>query len=61
MKNHSISKVEILKYVNERGKPAEKIAGDIVEKQRVKVDAISGATNNSKVIMKACENALQKK
>lgn len=61
VKNHSITKVEILKHVNERGKPAEKIAGNIAEKQRVKVDVVSGANNSSKVIMKACENALQKK
>ena len=59
--NHTITDVEILKHVTERGKPAEVITEDIVENQSVKVDAVSSATNSSKVIMKACENALSEK
>ena len=59
--NHTITDVEILKHVTERGKPAEVITEDIVENQSVKVDAVSSATNSSKVIMKACENALREK
>ena len=59
--NHTITDVEILKHVTERGKPAEVITEDIVVNQSVKVDAVSSATNSSKVIMKACENALSEK
>ena len=59
--NHTITSVEILKHVTERGKSAEVITEDIVENQSVKVDAVSSATNISKVIMKACENALSEK
>lgn len=59
--NHTITSVEILKHVTERGKSAEVITEDIVENQSVKVDAVSSATNSSKVIMKACENALSEK
>lgn len=43
------------------GKPAEAIVEDIVENQSIEVDAVSGATNSSRVIMKACENALRGK
>lgn len=61
MYNHTITDVEILKHVTERGKPTEVITEDIVENQSVKVDAVSSAKNSSKVIMKACENALSEK
>lgn len=58
--NKAITKVELIKHVTERGQKAEVLIDTIKEKQSVKVDAISGATNSSKVIMKACENALNK-
>ena len=48
----------MLKHITERGKSAESILSDMLDKQSVKVDAVSGATNSSKVIMKACENVL---
>ncbi len=35
-----------------------KIPGMIVEAQRADVDAVSGATNSSRVIMNAVQNAL---
>lgn len=57
--NHAITNVELIKHINEKGKPAESITDTIKAKQNVKVDAVSGATNSSKVIMKACENALK--
>jgi uncharacterized protein with FMN-binding domain len=53
-----ISSIDLLEHKNERGKPAESILKDIVEQQEVDVDAVSGATNSSKVIKKAVENAL---
>lgn len=51
--------IDLLEHKNERGAPAEKITGDIIREQKVDVDAISGATNSSKVIKKAVENALK--
>lgn len=54
-----ISKIELLKHKNERGLPAESIINNMVEEQKIDVDAVSGATNSSKVIKKAVENALQ--
>ncbi|MGN0352464.1 MAG: FMN-binding protein [Roseburia sp.] len=56
-----IKKVEILEHRNERGQKAESIVENIVEEQSLNVDAVSGATNSSLVIKKACENALKKK
>lgn len=56
----AITQIEILEHKNERGTPAEKIIDDIIQQQSIDVDAISGATNSSKVIKKAIENALTK-
>lgn len=53
-----ISDIEILEHRNERGGKAESIIEDILEEQRIDVDAVTGATNSSLVIKKACENAL---
>ena len=55
-----ITEVEMLKHgASSRGRPAaEKIPGMIVEAQRADVDAVSGATNSSRVIMNAVQNAL---
>ncbi|SHI20827.1 Uncharacterized protein, contains FMN-binding domain [Sporobacter termitidis DSM 10068] len=58
VKNGKILSVDILEHRNERGTPAEKITGEIVSAQSLDVDAVSGATNSSKVIRKAAENAL---
>lgn len=59
VKDHKIIDISLLKHKNERGKPAEVILGKVVEAQSLKVDTISGATNSSKVILKAIENALE--
>ena len=56
--NNQIRKVELLEHRNERGGAAQVIPGEIVKKQSVCVDAVSSATNSSKVIEKAVENAL---
>ncbi|WP_313562885.1 FMN-binding protein [Ruminiclostridium cellobioparum] len=42
-----------------RGAKAEAIVDKIISEQSVTVDVISGATNSSKVILKAVENALE--
>jgi len=54
-----ITDIEILEHRNERGKPAERVVTDIIERQEIGVDAVTGATNSSSVIKKAVENALQ--
>lgn len=55
-----LTNVEILEHRNERGQTAESITDKIVAQQSVDVEAVSGATNSSLVIKKACENALKK-
>lgn len=56
-----ITDIQLLEHRNERGKPAEQIVPDILEQQDLQVDAVSGATNSSKVIKKAVENALKER
>lgn len=54
-----IVSVELLEHENERGQIAKNIIDDVVLNQKIDVDAVSGATNSSKVIKKAVENALK--
>ena len=56
---NKITSIKILEHGTERGKLAETIVDDILEQQKVSVDAVSGATNSSKVIEKAVSNALK--
>ena len=53
-----IENIELIEHRNERGAAGEGVIDEILAKQSVEVDAISGATNSSRVIMKAVENAL---
>ncbi len=59
VKDHSIVKIDLIKHKNGRGGKAEAIPDKVVEAQSLQVEAISGATNSSKVILKAIENALR--
>ncbi|MCI8770475.1 MAG: FMN-binding protein [Lachnospiraceae bacterium] len=59
VQNGQIKDINILEHRNERGKAAEAITNKIIEKQKINVDTISGATNSSTVIKKAVENALK--
>lgn len=56
--DHRIVDIELTEHRNGQGKPAEALLPLIVEKQRVELDAISGATYSSLVILKAVEQAL---
>jgi len=60
VKNKKISNISLIEHRTERGVPAEVITQKVVDEQSLKVDVISGATNSSKVILKAIENALNK-
>lgn len=59
VKQGVITNVDILEHRNERGSTAERITDNIVKEQKIEVDAITGATNSSKVIKKAVEDALK--
>lgn len=58
VKDGFITDINLLEHKNDRGKPAETIINDIMKEQSLDVDTVSGATNSSKVIIKAVENAL---
>lgn len=60
VKDQRIIKIRLLEHRNERGQRAESVLDRICEEQSTKVDTVTGATNSSKVILKAVENALQK-
>ena len=54
-----IAKIELLSHRTWKGKKAEKIIPNwIIEEQSTKVDAVSGATISSRVIMNAVQNAI---
>lgn len=53
-----ITTVDLLEHRNERGAAAESIIDAVTEQQKINVDTVSGATNSSKVIKKAIEDAL---
>lgn len=59
IKEGMIVSINLLQHRNERGKRAEIIIDDVISKQSINVDAVSGATNSSNVIKKAIEKALQ--
>ncbi|WP_170138239.1 FMN-binding protein [Anaerobacterium chartisolvens] len=56
--NHKIESIELIKHEHERGAPAEAVIDRVVESQSLNVDTVSGATNSSRVILKAIDNAL---
>jgi len=58
VKDNKITDIILLDHKNDRGKPAEVLPKKVIEAQSLQVDTITGATNSSKVILKAIENAL---
>lgn len=59
VKDHRITGIEIIEHRNGRGKAGEQITTEILDKQTLLVDAVSGATVSSKVIAKAVEVGLK--
>lgn len=60
IKDKKIYSIDLVEYHYERGIAAKIIIKDIIKKQKIDVDNIAGATNSSKVIKKAIDNALFK-
>ncbi|MFI3618941.1 FMN-binding protein [Enterococcus avium] len=58
VENRKITDIEIKDHMTGLGKNGEKIMDQIINKQSLDVDAISGATQSSVTITKAVENAL---
>ena len=61
IKNSNIVHIEILQHLAWRGGIAEApIVARIIASQSTRVDAVSGATNSSRVIMNAVQDAIEK-
>lgn len=61
IKDNNIVKIKILEHQAWRGVIAEEtIVARIIASQSTRVDAVSGATNSSRVIMNAVQNAIEK-
>jgi uncharacterized protein with FMN-binding domain len=60
VKDGVVTDIQLLAHRNERGKAGERVINEILFEQRTDVDVVSSATNSSKVIKKAVENALEK-
>ena len=61
IKNNRIDHIEIVKHDAWKGKKAEPIILlRIIKNQSTKVDAVTGATNSSRVIMNAVQKAIEK-
>jgi len=61
VKNGKIKRIDIIEHKHGRGKKGEEVINRVISAQSLRVDAISGATISSKVILKALENALLKR
>jgi uncharacterized protein with FMN-binding domain len=61
IKDNNIFNIEIAEHQAWKGKKAElPILERIIETQSTRVDAVSGATNSSRVIMNAVQKAIEK-
>lgn len=58
VEDNKIKEIKIDKHKNERGQKGEAIIDRVIAAQSLKIDTISGATNSSKVLLKAIDNAL---
>ena len=61
IRNSNIVKIDIIDHQAWRGDIAEEtVIARIIASQSTRVDAVSGATNSSRVIMNAVQNAIEK-
>jgi len=60
VKKGKIAEIEIVNHQNGLGQSANVIVDEMVDKNTYDVDAVSGATVSSEIIMNAVNNALQK-
>lgn len=56
--NGIIADIKIIEHKNDRGASAEPVINSIITQQKIDVDIVSGATNSSKVLKKAVDNAI---
>jgi uncharacterized protein with FMN-binding domain len=61
IEDQRISTIELIEHSTWKGKEAEAIIPDrIIQEQSTAVNAVSGATRSSRVIMNAVQNAVDK-
>jgi uncharacterized protein with FMN-binding domain len=60
VKSGRLESVTVLKHTHGPGKGAEAIIDRVIAAQSLTVDAVSGATSSSRVMLKAIETALEK-
>lgn len=58
VEDQRIVAIDLLEHENGKGAPAEAVIPEVIESQSLDVDAVSGATNSSKVILKSIEIAI---
>jgi uncharacterized protein with FMN-binding domain len=58
IKDHKIETIVLVEHRQGRGKDAEALLKQIVDQQSVELDAVTGATYSSMIILKAVEQAL---
>ena len=59
VQNHTITDIQILEHNHGKGEDGEEIIYSVITSQSLDVDAVSGATFSSRVILFAIENALK--
>ena len=61
IKDHKIEKIDVVKdMMSKSDSITKKIVDEVINKQTVQIDAITGATIHTKAYCKAIENALKK-
>jgi len=60
IRDHAIQEIILLKHENGQGQAAEVIPQRVTEAQSLRVDAVSGATYSSQVILLAIADALRR-
>lgn len=58
VKNHELTGIKLVEHRNGRGKAGEAVVDRVLKAQALQIDAVSGATYSSLVILKAIDNAL---
>lgn len=58
VKDSRIKEIRIIEHKNGKGAPAEAVLDKVIAQQTTEVDMVSGATNSSRVLLEAIENAL---
>ncbi|MDD3959794.1 MAG: FMN-binding protein [Oscillospiraceae bacterium] len=59
VRDGKIGDIILVRHVNGQGQTAEAIVDEVIKQQTLQVDAVSGATYSSKVILLAIDDALK--